>query len=125
MKIWNKKYIFSGIIVFVLIPLGIFLNKQISDRNLVKSISSLKQIYFWTIEYKNQTGENANDLPTLVEKFVELNPTDEFDDLLIDYKSGKVKFYSGSISTERLIEWEKNGKLIIINADGGVHVIDR
>lgn len=117
----KRIFIFSILVVLVLATTIVFYAKKSWDqKEVARSVSSLRQVYFWTREYENLKREDSSNLKDIIKYFTTLNPTDEYKSLISALESGDLVYKPHPIAGEPMIRWKKKNSTIELMPDGNV-----
>jgi hypothetical protein len=117
----KRIFIFSILVVLVLATTIVFYAKKSWDqKEVARSVSSLRQVYFWTREYENLKREDSSNLKDIIKYFTTLNPTDEYKSLISALEGGDLVYKPNPIPGEPMIRWKKKNSTIELMPDGNV-----
>jgi hypothetical protein len=124
----NKKHFLRSIYIIILIFIIIiisndYLSKRGEEILIAKSISSLRQVYFWTAEYKSITLKEPVNLKDVIRYFTEKSNSKESDSLILALNEGSLNYQQNPILGEPMIRWKINKHIINVMPDGNIRLL--
>lgn len=124
----NKKYFLRCIytilfFIVTIIPYN-YLSKRGQDILIAKSLSSLRQVYFWTVEYKSIALKEPVNLKDVIKYFTEKSNSKEYDSLILALNEGSLNYKPNPILGEPMIRWKINKQTINVMPDGEIRLLN-